>query len=295
MKKIQLRSLSFLFIIPLFFGGKNELQAQSGDQGLLWEISGNGIKKSYLYGTIHIPDQRVFTFDKLVEKKLLSCKAFAMELVIDEIDQMELMTQMMMPTNSLDKLLTEEEYAKVAALMKKKMGMDLALMNKMKPFMVYTQLMQDKMPSNGEQPLDMYLLSTAREKGMKVMAVEKLQEQLAAINSISLEDQAKMLVQLTTDTVSDANNFESLIASYLSQDLDKMAALVDDPTLPKEMSEQFLVVRNKVMAERIEGFMKEQSTFTAVGAAHLGGKDGVIALLRKAGFEVKAIPFAFKN
>ena len=49
------------------------------------------------------------------------------------------------------------------------------------------------------------------------------------------------------------------------------------------------------MADRIAAISKEQVTFNAVGAAHLGGKDGVIALLRKNGYTVKPIKTKFNK
>jgi len=42
------------------------------------------------------------------------------------------------------------------------------------------------------------------------------------------------------------------------------------------------------MADRAEPYIKKGSTFIAVGAAHLPGKEGVIGLLRKKGYKVIA-------
>ncbi|MES2627330.1 MAG: TraB/GumN family protein [Bacteroidota bacterium] len=295
MKKLTFPSYTLLFFLPFLFG-KADLHAQTNETGLLWEITGKGIKKSYLYGTIHIQDKKVFAYDPLVEKKLKSCKAFAMELILDEINQLEVAQSMIMMDHSLDQLLTPAQYATVAAVLKEKTGMELSLFNNVKPFMLYTQLSQTEIPQDMDQPLDGYFLKIARENKMKILAVEKLSEQLAAVNSISEQDQANMLVKMLEDTGSaGTQEFEKLIAMYLEQDLGKMTALADDPGLPKELMEQFLVARNQVMAERISGFMKDQSTFTAIGAAHLGGPTGVIALLRKQGYTLNPVPFAFKN
>ncbi|HRW20642.1 MAG TPA: TraB/GumN family protein, partial [Bacteroidales bacterium] len=52
-------------------------------QSLLWEITGKGFEKpSYLYGTIHIQDKRVFAFDSVVYEKINFCDAFAMEVLM---------------------------------------------------------------------------------------------------------------------------------------------------------------------------------------------------------------------
>lgn len=296
MTHISIRSLSFLFVLPFILGTKTTVCAQSGENGLLWEITGNGLKKtSYLYGTIHIRDNKVFAFDQIVEKKLESCKAFAMEIVMDEINQLDLLQSMKMTDTSLDKLLSPDEYKKVESVLKQQAGMDIGSFNKLKPFVLYSQLSQSNMPQEKDVPLDMYLLEIARANKMKVVAVEKLEEQLAAINSISVQEQAKMVVKLVNDDSAGMSDYDNLVEIYLLQDLESMIALTDDEGMPEDFVEQFLVARNKAMAERIIGHINEQSTFTAIGAAHLGGIEGVISLLRAAGYELKAIPFTFKN
>ncbi len=292
---INYKSISFLLILPLFFGGKQTATAQT-EKGLLWEISGNGLKKSsYLYGTIHIQAKKVFQYDKVVEEKLMSCKAFAPELVLDELNQKDLTQAMMMKDNSLDKLLTAEEYAQADKIVKEKTGAGLAAFNKLKPIMVASQIGQLDIPQEMPMALDLYLLEIARNTKMKVFAVETLEEQIAALNSISDADQAKMLVKLLQDSTSGAGEYQKLLQAYLSQDLGQMLDLTEDPTLPKEIEEKFLVARNHVMAQRIAGFVTEQTTFVAIGAAHLGGSLGVLALLKMAGYQVNPIPFEFKN
>lgn len=294
MKNCLFKLLSFLHAFLFLLGSTGQSSAQNGEKGLLWEITGKGIKKSYLYGTIHIPDAKVKAYDRIVEDKLKGSKAFAMELVVDEIYQMSLAQSMMM-TESLQDILSAEDYAKVSKLVKEKTGQDMSLMNHIKPFMLYTMLSEGKVEVSEGEALDLEFLKLARAEKKKILGVEKVEEQLAAINSISLKDQGKMLMDMLSDTSSGDGEMDALLSIYLSQDLDAMVNLAADPTLPKEIAQNFLVGRNKVMAERITAMMKEQSTFVAVGAAHLGGPDGVIALLRKAGFTLTAVPFAFKN
>ena len=80
-------------------------------QSLLWKVSGNGLDKpSYLYGSIHIQDNRVFSFDTTVITTLLSCEAFAMEILMDEIDPKTLKNSMYMPKGKLlsDMMSTED-------------------------------------------------------------------------------------------------------------------------------------------------------------------------------------------
>jgi len=291
----NLNAFSFLFLLPFLLGGGKSAEAQSGQKGLLWEINGKGLKKpSYLYGTIHIQSKKVFQYDPVVEEKLKSCNAFAPELILDEINQLEVMGAMMMTDNSLDNLLSPEDYAKLDAFMKASTGTGIEVFKRMKPFALIAQLGQGDVTGEMPIPLDMHLLQIARENKLKTFAVEKLDEQIAVINSIPLADQARMLMEAISDTSSGNKQFEELVQVYLDQNLDAMMSLAEDPSLPKEIQQEFLIARNKVMAERINVFIKEQSTFIAIGAAHLGGRNGIIELLKQQGLKLKAVPFSFK-
>ena len=67
-------------------------------QSLLWKVTGKDLKEpSYLYGSIHIQDQRVFAFDTTVLTALYSCDAFAMEILMDELDPQEVKSSTYMP------------------------------------------------------------------------------------------------------------------------------------------------------------------------------------------------------
>jgi uncharacterized protein YbaP (TraB family) len=282
MKKIF--SLAVLSLIMI------DLNAQS----LLWKITGNGLKKpSYLYGTIHIQDKRVFAFDDTVINTLKSCDAYAMELNPEKIEAKKLKQFMLMKKHTLKDLLSAEEYAELDEFMKNNLGTGALLYNKTKPFFIQSQVMQLSMPKDEKDALDMYFYKQAKKSGLKVYGIEKLKEQLAAVNKISLKDQAKMLMETIRDTAN--QSFENLVEAYRNQDLKKLSELLKDTTLPGNFEEAFLIKRNKVMAKRISKLIKKQSVFNAIGAAHLPGEHGVIELLREKGYTLEPVTFKFKE
>ena len=69
---------------------------------------------------------------------------------------------------------------------------------------------------------------------------------------------------------------------------------MQDPAMPENFNKAFLVDRNGKMAKNIASFGLSQPTFCAIGAAHLPGKVGVIALLKKEGFILRPIQVKFK-
>ena len=261
-------------------------------QSLLWKVTGKKLQSpSYLYGTIHIQDQRVFNFDTLVWEKFHSCDAFAMEILMDEINPAEMRGCMYMPKGKLlSEMMPAEDFAMLDSICKKKLGATAYLMNTMKPFFVASAMQQSEFSQDMETALDLYFLKKAREAGKLCYGVEKFQVQVDAIDAIKLKDQIKMLSQSLHDTTTaDTSESQKLLEVYLAADLDKMLEMSNDASMPAKFNKIFLIDRNVGMAKNFEKIAKEHSLFCAVGAAHLGGEKGVIALLRKKGYTVEPV------
>ena len=258
-------------------------------QSLLWKVTGKDLKEpSYLYGSIHIQDQRVFAFDTTVLTSLYSCDAFAMEILMDEIDPKEMTSCTYMPKGKvLSEMMSENDFHKLDSICKKKVGTTAYLFNTMKPFFVMSLLQQSEFSQDQEDALDVFFLKKAREANKLCYGVEEFKTQTDAIDAIKLKDQVEMLVATLNDTTTESTKDESaaMLEAYLSFNLDTMIVMSNDPSMPKKFNKVFLIDRNVGMAKNFEKIALEHSLFCVVGAAHLGGDKGVIALLRK-----KAIP-----
>ncbi len=278
---------------------ENKPEIEYGDNNtLLWEISGNGLSApSYLYGTIHIQDKRVFAYDTIVEIIFDSCDAYAMELLLDEINPVEYATMMIMKDTLLSDLITEEEFAIVQGHVKSKMPL-LAVgdkFNKMKPFFTSTLIATSDLAMDMGEALDAYFDKIAKKQEKTRIGIEQFSDQINAINAITLQEQADMLVQGIKDSSETMDNFDDLLSAYLSGNLDDMLELTSDTSMPDNFVYEFLDKRNIHMAERIDEITHEQITFCAIGAGHLGGPKGVIALLIERGFTLKPIKTEFSD
>lgn len=283
MKQVKRFYALFLFVIPLI----------TQSQSLLWEISKpNSTKCSYIYGTIHLQDKRVFQFSDSVEIALKSCDAFALEILLDEVNQKEIMSAMTMNT-TLDKLLSIEDYEFVKSVIKSRYGLNVFMFSKMKPFFTSTQLMMSTSNKEMSEALDPYLLKIARKLNKKCMGIETFQDQIDAVDKITLTEQANMLVASLKDSSSVDSKTDDLIESYLKMDIENMLELTKDTSLPAVFEEAFIWQRNIRMANSIHKQIKKQTIFVAIGAAHLGGDKGVLFYLKKKGYNVRPVSIWF--
>jgi len=287
--KMKIRSrIAVIFI--LFVGFFTEAHAQNNS--LLWEITGNGLTDtSYLFGTIHIRDKRVFDLGDSTYYAINRSKALFGELNLqDKAAMKEHASELLMPAGTtLASLMSAKDYAMVKHYCKKHIGVYALLMNKIKPIYLSAIISEDLLEKEEKKPLDLYLQDYAAKQGKAIGGIETFEEQLAVLDMLSIQEQTDMLVEQVKNIEDEKKLMEYMLQLYLSESLDSLEILVQEDTLSPEFNEALLDARNAVMVKRMETQMKNQSTFFAVGAAHLPGQKGLVFLLRKQGYTVRPV------
>jgi uncharacterized protein YbaP (TraB family) len=286
MKKLFLFLFLFAFLID---------NAQYNS--LLWKISGNGLKQpSFLYGTMHTTDARVFVFADSMMPYLTSAKAYAMELDPKEAFNMSLLSKLMMGKGySLKKMIPEREYNLLDSVVKKEINFSVALFDNVAPVFTMTIFeasgmeLGDSSGKGNKDVLDMYFYKQAKKKKKKIIGIETVDEQLGALNTLSYQEQADLLVKEIHSFEENKTEGTDIVKFYLDQNLDSLSANDADAQMPEKFYKALVTDRNIHMADRIADFIKEQPTFIAVGALHLPKQEGVIELLRKKGFVVEPV------
>lgn len=271
------------------------------DQSLLWRISGNGLKQpSYLFGTIHLIPKADLNFSQGTLNALNRSKKIVFEIDIKEMTslrtQFSLMNKAFMKGGkTLKNLLPEEDYALVKQKMKEK-GLPSSMFERLKPLFLSTMLSSDEtenpLSSNSENKMtsvEMELWKIAKKQGLKSGGLETADFQMAVFDSIPYEDQAKMLVESLKSNQSGGNELAEMVALYKAEDITGMQKIIAETESMGAFENLLLGNRNQNWIPKMDILMQNQSTFFAVGAGHLGGNQGVIALLRKKGYQVEAV------
>ncbi len=276
LQKILISSILLAFCAGQFYA-----------QSLLWEISGNGLsEKSYLFGSIHIQDKRVFELDSLAWKGFNDSKYFALEFDIENLDQMAAAERMMM-SQSYEELLSEEDFKLLKKVAKKHVKAPFIGLKRMKPFFVSAAISQSFLPQDEKDALDLFLLKKARKAKKNILELESFDEQMDVIDSYSFDKQLQDLVKLLHEPNLEEmvkKETEELVLTYLEQNDQKLYNLILASEDNEEFMQRFLTERNHNMVKKILTFLPNGGTFIVVGAGHLAGDEGLVKLLKNNGY-----------
>jgi uncharacterized protein len=262
------------------------------ERNLLWEISGKDLAKpSFLYGTIHIACASEIKPSAVLKQKFNSTQQLYLELDFDDPNLSSNLAGGMMlpPGKTLRSFLKPKDYETVAQFFETSLKLPLDQLSTIKPLFLESMAI----PSMLACPIGSWetnLTQLAQARKLPVEGLETVQEQVTVFDKIPLAAQVQSLLDLARNPAKSRKELQALGDQYRSQDLSRMAeAFRQDPAMrPYEAA--FLGDRNRRWIPRILRVAKAKPTFFAVGAGHLGGKDGVIALLRRSGYKVRAVP-----
>ncbi|WP_296313826.1 TraB/GumN family protein [Winogradskyella sp. UBA3174] len=281
--------LSFLVLVLL---STSSVNAQELENSTLWKIEGNGLEKaSYLFGTIHITCDATIEDD--VKKALDATSQVVLEIDMDDPNMQSKMMQgmYMKDGQKLKDLVSPEDYAAVDSLFIKNMGMSVKVIENIKPFFL-TAMLYPKLLDCPMQSFETELMKVAKEQGEEVNGLETIEDQLKVFDDIPYKAQAEDLVRSAKDNMTyDKETFSKMLDIYKKEDINAMIEMMNDEnfTSVAEHQDELLDNRNKNWIPRIAEYAKEQPTFFGVGAGHLAGDNGVINLLRKAGYTLTAV------
>lgn len=269
------------------------------ENSLLWEISGNGLETpSYLFGTIHMIGKKDFFLTDAMKATFAKTQRVAFEIDMEEMSDFSTIMPLMMKTfmangTTLRDLISEEEYTMVKNHFQE-IGLPMMLLDRIKP-MFLSAMTSGDMFSTENTPdamvsYEMELMKMAQEQEKEIDGLETAEFQMSMFDSIPYDAQAKMLVESIKSNQSGDDQFEEMVEMYKNQDIYRMQSMLKDEDQGIADYEDLLLAgRNRNWIPIMAEMMVQRPTFFAVGAGHLGGKAGVIALLRQKGYEVKPV------
>lgn len=252
-----MRGALYIFLLLIQFNANAQVIAPENE--LLWEVTAPNGKRSYLFGSLHSNDRRLFRFSDSTYIAFNRAKTLAIELDIAQLFPESAETGLDVPFNFDNE---GEPYTNTDWASKTKYGDE------------------DGMP----QFLDAYFQQVAEIQGKAILPLESIEMQRSIMSNSNISDVTDLHVEnlLTTG--------DKMMDFYLKGDIYRLHDLMKNSLeLYGDLYERLIVDRNAGMVKKLVDAMNADELFCVVGAGHLAGDKGLIRLLRASGMKVRKV------
>ena len=269
----------------------------AGDGPLFfWEIQGHG-NTMYLLGSVHFAEESLYPLDSRITDAFDRADALVVEVDVMQADQLEVISFMgkkgqYPPGETLTENLSQKTLDKL-----KELKISLLLFNNLRPwyFALILQVREYKSIGLDESlGIDVHFLRQAHEKGMDILQLETVLEQMAAFASVPEEYEDDFLYQSLLELDKTEEFLANLFSMWNQGDVAGMAEFLrervaEDPRFT-DFFEAIIFSRNDRMAAKLADMLQSgKQCFAVVGALHMVGERGIIEQLRGMGFNVRQI------
>lgn len=264
--------------------------AQAYAHGLLWRVTKPGAAPSHLFGTIHDADPRLGHLPVPVSSVLDRSKSLMVEFLPNAYSQERFLeAAMFLDRQTLEELIGAQDFARVLEQLAP-IGLQRDFVNKLKPWGVLLNLRAPRRPAGAA--LDVQLVERARARRMVVAQIEGVEEQIFTFDECPLESQIALLRHSLAHHDELLELAGRTVQAYLERDLAAIWRLREGfiaryPDVARHqaiMTQRVVHDRSVVMAYRMQRELRRGEAFVALGALHLYGSRGVLALLEADGY-----------
>ncbi|MET6989651.1 TraB/GumN family protein [Sediminicola arcticus] len=257
---------------------------------LLWEISGNGLEQSsYLYGTMHVSKKIAFRLDDVFYEALEKSNIIALESDPDTwLDDEESLENSGYGRGSTFPakgfyiypfLVNNPKKEEIAAF--------LAFEDRIINSILYRS---DGFSGNFEEEtyLDLFIYQAGKKSNKPILALEDLGESSALVGRANLNALKAKPDEWLKKIIQQQDPVTLMQDAYRARNINLIDS-INQGIYSRYYLKNMLYVRNYQMVQRLDTIMKKDKVFAGIGAAHLPGINGVIALLRSKGYLVKPL------
>jgi uncharacterized protein YbaP (TraB family) len=269
-------------------------QSRAVEHSFLWKATRQqGVV--YLVGSVHMLTKDFYPLAPPLEAAFKDSNLLVEEVDLAEMlsptTQFSLLARGMLPTGqTIDKVVTPATMALVTSRLDN-LGMPIAALQQFKPWFLAMTLMAvewQKAGFDSELGLDKHFYDRALVESKAVQGLETTEYQISRFDGMTMSQQDHFLAESLKDLDSEKASVQKLAGAWKAGDLPTVERFVlqdlkDDP----QMYQRLLVERNRNWLPKIEAlFARPGHAFVVVGAAHLVGPDGLLAMLKAKGVQL---------
>lgn len=254
----------------------------------LWRVERAGAV-SHIFGTVHVGVQ-LDELPAVVRARLDRSDSLIVEADTEDVSSPEIVRRMLLPGDQSLRAMLGEKHWKVLVKHLGEMFPAPAL-DRLPPWMVQTMIsLEDPKSASEQSGLDGELVARARAQNKRLLYLESAEMQLDLLAELI---GVKELRETLDDVAGARRALRVLLRAYRTGSLPALSGLTLNPEEMKENPEHFerlLFARNRAWMATLQREFNRGGVFVAVGAAHYVGEQGLLELLRNAGYTVTRVP-----
>ena len=261
----------------------------ANENSIFWELKSPKGKQIFIFGSIHVDDNRVVDFSDIVIESMQKSDLF-----VSETNNVQNIKALEGLGSKYTDYLSENDFQKISELSDfHSIETDSAI--KLKPWLLGFIFSSPKPMNPFSQ--DNLLKVTASNYGLVLKGLETVDEHYSVLDSLSPKDQFQILKNVLILSETDKEeNYEFMIQTYLTFNLNKILNVDEEITksiVPKKtwalVKNKLIHKRNKLFFKRLVVLAEKNVPFVVVGASHLSGDDGLLQQFVQAGYKKKPL------
>jgi len=285
--------LILTLVLLLALSAAPSLEAQ--ERTLLWKVS-EGDKSIFLLGSIHYLRKENYPLNQAILDAFDASDRLVLEIDLQNTpagaaQRLTLEKAVYRDGSNLAQNVSQETY-QLASKRAAELGIDMQVVQPMKPWFVAMTMLAVKLQRMGLDPklgVDHHLAERAKRDGKPTSGLETLEFQLGIFDQLSKREQELMLRETAGELERIDKNVKDIVESWLKGDGERLAALLlAGMRQYPELQQKLVIERNRRWLDQIAKLVEQGSNaMVVVGAAHLVGQEGIVDMLKARGLSVE--------
>lgn len=235
---------------------------------------------------MHIRDERAFRLAESLYPLILGSDGFVAEMDLRILD-----LTFTGPTYNMESFFRPKVYARIETQLMRSFHLDIRRYAHLHPLMIMSAITQTILSNDHAVSLDEHLWSFGAHHQINMSGLETAEEQMKLLHAIPVSPLYKNIKDISRSPQALRAFTHRSIRYYLEGDIYSLYTLTKASM--HQLRRAVIYERNRRMAARIHMYDRHKSNFIAVGAGHLSGRFGLIALLRQKGWGVT--PYTWRH
>jgi hypothetical protein len=259
-----------------------------------WVVKGDH-NTVYLLGSVHALKPAESDLPPEALRAYASAKALVMELNPKDGSTNKLRGSMLdletLPAGqTLAGVLGPDIYNKFAAHAKP-VGLDPEFLSHFQPWFAVQMLNRLELAKLGFDPnagVDLQLAKRALTDHKEIIGLETIEDQIGIFASLSLDEQQHYVLSSLASMDNAASGLDIMVSAWRRGDTKTLEQLLDKGSAEfPDLQNKLTTDRNRKWLPKITDLLDDEHDYlVVVGALHLVGKDGIVELLGRQGYEV---------